>query len=51
MSWTLAESLGLPFLDGTLDIINEAAMDACGEPLVEGDDPLELNEYALQELL
>lgn len=47
----LAESLGLPFLDGALDIINEAAMDACGEPLIEGDDPLELNQYALEELL
>ena len=47
----IAESLGLPFLDGALDVINEAAMDACGEPLVEGDDPLELNAYAIEELL
>ena len=47
----LAESLGLPFLDGALDVINEAAMDACGEPLAEGDDPVELNAYAIEELL
>ena len=47
----LAESLGLPLLDGAFDVINEAAMDACGEPLVEGDDPVELNAYAIKELL
>ena len=47
----LAESLGLPFLDGALDVINEATMDACGEPLIEGDDPFELNAYAIEELL
>ena len=47
----LIKSVGLPFLDGALDVINEAAMDACGEPLVEGEDPLELNAYAIEELL
>jgi len=47
----LAAELGLPLLDGALDRINEAAMDACGEPLVEGDDPLDINDYASQELL
>ena len=47
----LAMSLGLPLLNGAFDAINEAAIDACGEPLVEsGDDPLELNAYALEEL-
>ena len=46
----IAESLGLPFLDAALDIINEATMDACGEPLVEGDDPVALNAYAIEEL-
>ena len=46
----IAESLGLPFLDGALDVINEATMDACGEPLVEGDDPVKLNAYAIEEL-
>ena len=47
----LAESLGLPFLEGVLDIINEAAIDACGDPLIEGEDPLQLNDYAKEELL
>ena len=47
----VAESLGLPFLDSALDVINEAAMDACGEPVVEGFDPVELNAYAIEELL
>ena len=47
----LAHSLGLPLLEGAFDVINEAAIDACGEPLVEGDDPVELNTYAIEELL
>ena len=47
----LAHSLGLPLLEGAFDVINEAAIDACGEPLVEGDDPVELNTYAMEELL
>lgn len=47
----LAGSLGLPFLDGALDVINEAAMDACGEPVVEGDDRVVLNLYAVKELI
>jgi uncharacterized tellurite resistance protein B-like protein len=46
----LAASLGLPLLDGAIDRINEAAIEACGDPLIEGDDPLELNDYAKQEL-
>lgn len=41
---------GLPLLDGAVDRINDAVIEACGEPLLEGDDPLELNEYALEEL-
>lgn len=47
----LAGSCGLPFLDGALDVINEAAIDACGEPLAEGDDTVELNAYAIEEML
>jgi len=47
----LAASLGLPLLDGALDVINEAAIDLCGEPLIDGDDPLEINPYALEEVL
>lgn len=45
-----ATALGLPLLAGALDRINEAALDICGEPLVDGDDPLEINDYAAQEL-
>jgi hypothetical protein len=37
--------------DGALDTINEAALEACGEPVCEGDDPIELNTEALKELL
>ncbi len=47
----LADSLGLPLLDGALDRINEEAMDECGEPLIEGDEPLVLNSYAIEEML
>lgn len=47
----LAASLGLPLLDGALDVINETALDVCGEPLVEGDDPIEVNAYAIEEML
>jgi len=46
----LAADLDLPLLDGALDRVNEAAMDCCGEPLVEGEDPLEINDYAAEEL-
>jgi uncharacterized tellurite resistance protein B-like protein len=46
----VAAELGLPLLDGALDRINEAAIDACGEPLAEGDDPIDLNAYAIEEL-
>jgi uncharacterized tellurite resistance protein B-like protein len=45
-----AADLGLPLLAGALDRINEAAMDLCGEPLFDGDDPIEINDYAAQEL-
>ena len=46
----LARSFGLPFLDGALDVINETALDYCGEAIVEGDDPVLLNTYALEEM-
>lgn len=55
-SWSRAEAedaaaaLGLPLIDGALDRINEAVLDLCGEPLAEGDDPIELNTYAMEEL-
>ena len=46
----LAETVGLPFLDAALDTINESSFDLCGEPLAEGDDPIDLNAYAVEEM-
>jgi uncharacterized tellurite resistance protein B-like protein len=37
--------------DGTLEEINEAAFKECGEPLLEGEDPLELDQEILKEML
>lgn len=37
--------------DGALDRINESAFEAIGEPVAEGDDPIEINQYAMGELL
>jgi hypothetical protein len=45
-----AAAVGIPMLDAALDRINDAVIEACGEPLIEGHDPLELNDYALQEI-
>ncbi|PZS39501.1 MAG: hypothetical protein DLM62_07940, partial [Pseudonocardiales bacterium] len=36
---------------GALDLINEVAMEAAGEPVIEGDDELIVNDHALRELL
>ena len=36
---------------GAMETINNAAFECCDEPLLEGDDPLEVNEEALEELL
>jgi len=36
---------------GALDVINDVAIQAAGEPVVEGDDELTVNDDALQELL
>lgn len=45
----LAEQNGL--IPGfALEQINSASLDRCGELLLEGDDPVELNPYALEEL-
>jgi uncharacterized tellurite resistance protein B-like protein len=46
----LADELGIAFLDAAVERINDAAFDLCGEPLVEGDDPLELNLFAVEEM-
>jgi uncharacterized tellurite resistance protein B-like protein len=37
--------------EGARDTVNEAALDASDEPLLEGDETLTINPYALQELL
>jgi len=37
-------------LDGALEHINEAALDACDAPLTEGDDPIDINQEVLEAL-
>ncbi|SDW30760.1 Uncharacterized conserved protein, tellurite resistance protein B (TerB) family [Amycolatopsis xylanica] len=37
--------------EGALDTLNEAAMAMAEEPVIEGDDDLRMNDYALGELL
>ena len=54
-SWTRADfraaaaSVGL-LPDGALDVLNEAALETCGDVVCEGDDPIEMNPTVLQEL-
>ena len=38
-------------LDGSIDAINEAAFEACQEPALEGDNPIEINVVVLSALL
>lgn len=47
---TLARSFHL-MPDGALDVLNEAAFEVAEEPLIEGDDPLAINHYALNAML
>jgi hypothetical protein len=35
---------------GALDVINEVAMDIVGEPVIEGDDELTVNDHVLREM-
>jgi hypothetical protein len=37
-------------VDGTLDMINDVSLDLYGEPLYEGDDPLEINDDIAKEI-
>ena len=46
----LADSLGL-LPDGALDLLNEAAFEICEEPLLEGNDPIEVNAEVAQEMI
>jgi hypothetical protein len=54
-SWTRADfraaaaSVGL-LPDGALDVLNEAALETCGDVVCEGEDPIEMNPTVLQEL-
>lgn len=44
----VADKLGLPFLDAAIEAVNDAAIEACGEPLLEGDSLFEVNDYAVE---
>jgi tellurite resistance protein len=46
----MATDLGL-LPDGALEALNEAAFEAVGEPVCEGSDPIDINSYALKEML
>jgi uncharacterized tellurite resistance protein B-like protein len=55
-TWTRAEfeqrCADLELLpDGAIDRLNEAAYDTAGDPLVEGEDPLDINTDVVQEML
>jgi len=55
-AWSHAEYIALAqqfgvMPAGALDVLNDAAFEACGEPVAEGDDEIQLNPEALQELL
>lgn len=55
-AWTRAEFEDLAaehhlMPDGAIDQLNEAAYDLAGEPVIDGDDDLTINPYALEALL
>lgn len=37
--------------DGALDVLNEAALERCGEPMLEGEDSIEINRRVVEEML
>jgi tellurite resistance protein len=45
----LIEQHGL-FPAGVIEVLNEAAFDKCGEPLIESGEGWEINEYAAEEM-
>lgn len=54
LPWTDFEDLAAQYgllPEGARDTVNEAALDASDEPLLEGNETLTINSYALQELL
>jgi tellurite resistance protein len=36
--------------EGAIDVLNEASYEASGEPVLDGDDPMEVNSVAMKEL-
>jgi hypothetical protein len=46
----LAEALGV-MAGGAIEAVNDIAFEATGEPLLEGEEDLEVNGHALKELL
>lgn len=46
----LAGTLGL-LPDGAIDVLNDAAFDAVDEPLCEGQDPIEINQDIVKDML
>lgn len=44
------DELGL-MLNGALEVINDAALEACDDPLTDGDDPIEIDTDVLNKLL
>ncbi len=46
----LAGSLGL-LPDGALDLLNDSAFELCEEPVVEGDEPMEINASVAKEMM
>jgi hypothetical protein len=46
----MATGLGL-LPDGALEALNEAAFEAVGEPVCEGSDLIDINSYAVKEML
>jgi hypothetical protein len=47
---TLVKEFGLLPL-GAIETFNEVAFDVCGEPMLEGQDPIEVNPYAVEMML
>lgn len=45
----LIETHGL-FVSGAIEVLNEAAFEKCGEPLIESGEGWEVNEFAIEEM-
>ncbi|WP_067476397.1 tellurite resistance TerB family protein [Actinomadura hibisca] len=50
-AWEEMATAGRVLPEGAIDRINEAAYDVAGEPVIEGEDPLEINHDALGAML